>query len=163
MSGTERSRFRERARHPHRFRPTRFGVIAALALALGHLTVAQASFATTTSNTGSSLTALTVAPPTAVSAVMTLNSLPLLTCKVALSWTASTTAAVTSYEVVRVRAATGLVDFGPWTVATTSTIDNPVPLQLIANQFEWRVRSILSSWRSAWQPATNTNLLGCLL
>ena len=70
---------------------------------------------------------------------------------------------MTSYEVVRVRAATGLVDFGPWTVATTSTIDNPVPLQLIGNQFEWRVRSILSSWRSAWQPATNTNLLGCLL
>ena len=133
------------------------------ALSTATLKTSDAAFVATTSNDDNAITALTVAPPTAVDAVMSLNVLPLLTCRVELSWVASTTPGVTGYEIVRVVAATGAVDAGPWTVAGTSTVDDPVPLQLLASSYEWRVRTILDTWRSDWQPATPDFMLACLL
>jgi hypothetical protein len=136
---------------------------AACAAMLMSSPVGGAAFTSSTSNPASTMSTLVVTPPTNVVGAMSLNFVPVGTCRVALTWTASTTPGVSGYEVVRVRASTGVVEAGPFTVAGTSYVDNPVPLQLIGSAYEWRVRSIRSSWRSAYQPATASNLAACLL
>lgn len=118
---------------------------------------------TATTHTAGAVETLTVAPPANVDATMTTNVLPLLTCKVVVSWEASTTPDVTGYEVVRVVASTGSLSAGPWTTTNLSFVDDPVPLQLIGSAFEWRVRTVHSTWYSDWRSATPDNLLACLL
>ncbi len=142
------------------------GAIAiATLLALGtlQLEVSSAAFTTTNSNSGNAASTLTVAPPTNGLATMTLNVVPLATCRVAVSWSASPTPDVTSYDVVRVLASNGSVIAGPWTVSGTSLIDNPVPLQVVGSEYAWRIRARLASWRSTWHPATAANQLACLI
>lgn len=123
----------------------------------------QGAFVTTTINSANSVTTLTVAPPTAASADMSLNILPLGTCKSNIHWTASVTSGITGYEVVRVRISDGGVDAGPWTTMSTSYLDNPVPLQLPGNSYEWHIRTMLSTWRSQWVTAAANNSLACTL
>jgi len=127
------------------------------------LSESTAAFVDSTSNGSNSLSSLTVAPPTNLKASMTLNILPLLTCRSNITWTASTTAGIDGYEVVRINVSDGSVAAGPWTTTATSYLDNPVPLQLLGNNYEWHVRTLLSSWRSTWETATDINLLACLL
>jgi hypothetical protein len=140
---------------------------ALVALALGvwvaQLGLSNAAFTGSTVSAGNDIGALTVAPPPTAAAAMTLNVLPLLTCRVDLSWSASTTPGVTGYEVVRVTASTGVVAAGPWTVAGTAFVDDPVPLQVVSSAFEWRVTALFGSWRSAYTVAIPDNLLICLL
>jgi hypothetical protein len=146
-------------------RRPRLTVIVALALGVwvAQLAVSNAAFTGSTISAGNNIDALTVASPPTVGAAMTLNVLPLLTCRVDLSWSASTTPGITGYEVVRVTASTGLVAAGPWTVAGTNFVDDPVPLQVASSAFEWRVTALFGSWRSAHTVAIPDNLLICLL
>lgn len=138
--------------------------ITALALATiaWQLPVSNAEF-TAITNTDNAVEALTIAPPTNITATMAANILPLLTCRVTLTWTASTTPDITGYEIIRVVASTGTTAAGPWTTTNLTIVDNPVPLQLIGSAYEWRVRTLHSTWHSTWQPATPNNLLACLL
>jgi hypothetical protein len=137
--------------------------IVVCAAAFARLPVSGAAFVAHTSSDGNGVAALSVAPPGNVTATMTVNILPLLTCRVSLSWTASTTPDVNGYEIVRVVASSGAVAAGPWTTTGLTFIDNPVPLQLIGSAYEWKVRAMLSNWRSPWQTAAPDNLLACLL
>ena len=126
------------------------------------LDLGSAAFTTQTDSVGNSIGSGSVVQP-AVAATMTLNVTPLLTCKVVLTWAASSTPGVTDYEVVRVVKATSAVSAGPWTVTGLTYTDNPVPLQLTGNQYEWRVRAVLGTWTSGWIAGTADNVLACLL
>lgn len=132
-------------------------------LAGGQLATSSAAFTATTVNSGNSVGTLTVAPPTNVEAALTVNLLPLLTCRADITWTASSTPEVTGYEVVRIHVADGTVAAGPWTVTGTSHLDDPVPLQLAGSDYEWHVRSMLNAWGSTWQVAVPDNVAACLL
>jgi hypothetical protein len=150
-----------------RRRQRRTRLVVALGLAstlwLTQLHLSDAAFTGSTASLGNDVSALTVMPPTTVDAAMTLNVVPLLTCRVALSWTPSPTPGVTGYEVVRVTAATGIIDGAPSIVAGTSFVDDPVPLQIAASAFEWRVTTLVGTWRSTYAVAVPDNALICLL
>lgn len=137
--------------------------VAVIGLVLLRVPVSGAAFVGSTANDGNSAAALTVAAPPTASTTMALNITPLLTCEATVSWTASSTAEVTGYEVVRIDVSSGLPDAGPWSTAGLSHVDDPVPMWVLGSGYEWRVRSVVGAWRSAWTVATMTNPLLCLL
>ncbi len=138
-------------------------VAGGVALGVGQLDLAAAIAVTATSSGGSSITAGSVAPPSDVVAVMTANVTPALSCRVAISWTASPSPGVTGYEVVRVVASTGATAAGPWSVTGTAFVDDPVPLASVVNAYEWQVRAVTGGWASPWVAASTTTLVNCLL
>lgn len=142
-------------------------IVAAVAVlvlcALAGLDSANAAFVAATGSESNDVAALTIEPPTNVDAAMTGNVLPLLTCRVDLSWDASSTPGIDGYEIVRVDAGTTVIDAGPWTTTLTSFTDTPVPLQLIGSSYDWLVRTTFGSWTSQWAVATPVNLAACLL
>jgi hypothetical protein len=140
------------------------GVLCSVVLVLD-LGLAGATFSGTTDNTSNSVSALVVEPPTAFDGTVSLNVLPLATCRADLTWTPSVTPGVTGYELRRVTAATGAVVDGPYSLspATTAYTDSPFPLQLIADAYAWEIRTVHDTWTSTWVRVSPPTLLLCLI
>ena len=130
-------------------------------LALAQAPISDASFVATTANTSAAST-MVIDPPSNVEADLALVVIP-PSCRAFVSWDASETPGVTSYEVVRVNSSTGAVLEGPWTVTGTSTTDSALPLALLAPTWEWRVRSLHLGWHSAWSAGIPSEFVACLL
>lgn len=138
-------------------------VVAAL-FGVATFDVGSAASVALTSNIGNHISVAAVFPPTDVASAVTLNSLG-LSCRADITWTPSTSAGVTSYEVRRRSILSGLVTGGPSTVpgSATADVDTPVPLSPAVNDHEWQVRALVNGWPSDWATATLNDELLCVL
>lgn len=151
-------------------RATRLQMRTVLAVALVMLATSQlltldaagAGFRDTTVNIDNAVEALAVEPPTDVSGSTTLNLLPLATCRVHITWTASDTPEVASYEVVRLYDS---VEDERWDVDPDVTeTEDTVSAELVESKYRWELRTRRASWSSSWVDATPPDfLLICLL
>jgi hypothetical protein len=150
--------------HPRRERlvtTTRSIVLPAVGALAGVLAVVSigtmsASFTGRTTAASGPLTAIVVAPPTAVIAQLVVTATTggvTEECRSDLTWVASSTADVTGYEWRRVLAGTSTPTGPGGTLGTGAVSSADTWTVMPGMHFDWQVRSLRDGWTSTWTTA----------